>query len=106
MDAGGDTGSGRHMLGLRRAHPSGQRPHATTRWPSRPGVDQEAAEAMSGPPLLEMPGSFDLFYQQEYSGLVQLAFVLSGSRYGAEDIAQDALVAAWKRWRELEQPLA
>jgi RNA polymerase sigma-70 factor (ECF subfamily) len=53
-----------------------------------------------------MPGSFDAFYQEEYSGLVQLAFVLSGSRHGAEDIAQDALIAAWKRWRELEQPLA
>jgi RNA polymerase sigma-70 factor (ECF subfamily) len=37
---------------------------------------------------------------------VQLAFVLSGSRYGAEDIAQDALVAAWKKWGVLEQPLA
>jgi RNA polymerase sigma-70 factor (ECF subfamily) len=59
-----------------------------------------------GLPPLRLQGSFDLFYQQEYSGLVQLALVLSGSRYGAEDIAQDALVAAWKRWRELEQPLA
>jgi RNA polymerase sigma-70 factor (ECF subfamily) len=59
-----------------------------------------------GLPPLHLVGSFDLFYQQEYSGLVQLALVLSGSRYGAEDIAQDALVAAWKRWSELEQPLA
>jgi RNA polymerase sigma-70 factor (ECF subfamily) len=58
------------------------------------------------PPPLHLPGSFDLFYQEEYSGLVQLALVLSGSRHGAEDIAQDALVAAWKRWHELEQPLA
>jgi RNA polymerase sigma-70 factor, ECF subfamily len=107
MDAGGDTGSGRHTLGLLRAPPSGQRPPATTGWPSRPGVDQEQAGAMTdGLPPLHLVGSFDLFYQQEYSGLVQLAFVLSGSRYGAEDIAQDALVAAWKRWRELEQPLA
>jgi RNA polymerase sigma-70 factor, ECF subfamily len=107
MEAGGDTGSGRHILGLLRAHPSGQQPHATTRWPSRPGVDHKAAEAISDePPLLEVPGSFDLFYQQEYSGLVQLALVLSGSRHGAEDIAQDALVAAWKKWKELEQPLA
>jgi RNA polymerase sigma-70 factor, ECF subfamily len=59
-----------------------------------------------GPPPLRVIGSFDAFYQDEYGGLVQLAFVLSGSRYGAEDIAQDALVAAWKKWRELEQPLA
>jgi RNA polymerase sigma-70 factor, ECF subfamily len=107
MDAGGDTGSGHHTLGLRRAHLNGQLPHATTKWPSWPGVDQEAVEAMTdGPPRLRLPGSFDLFYQQEYSGLVQLALVLSGSRYGAEDIAQDALVAAWKRWGELERPLA
>jgi RNA polymerase sigma-70 factor (ECF subfamily) len=70
-------------------------------------MSQEEAGAMSdGLPPLRLPGSFDLFYQEEYSGLVQLAFVLSGSRYGAEDIAQDALVAAWKKWRDLEQPLA
>jgi RNA polymerase sigma-70 factor (ECF subfamily) len=107
MDAGGGTGSGRHTLGLRREHLSGQQPQATTRWPSPPGVDQEAAEAMTdGLPPLRLQGSFDLFYQEAYSGLVQLALVLSGSRYGAEDIAQDALVAAWKRWEELEQPLA
>lgn len=59
-----------------------------------------------GPAPLRLPGSFDAFYQEHYSGLVQLAFVLSGSRYGAEDIAQDALVAAWKKWGALEQPLA
>jgi RNA polymerase sigma-70 factor, ECF subfamily len=59
-----------------------------------------------GPLPFQLLGSFDLFYQEQYSGLVQLAFVLSGSRNGAEDIAQDALVAAWKRWSELEQPLA
>ena len=107
MDAGGDTGSSRHALGLLRAHPSGQRPPGTTRRPSRPDIDQEEAEAMTDEPApLRLAGSFDAFYQQEYSGLVQLAFVLSGSRHGAEDIAQDALVAAWKRWRELEQPLA
>jgi RNA polymerase sigma-70 factor (ECF subfamily) len=106
MDAGGDTGSRRYPPGLLQAHSSGYRPHGTTRSPSRPGVGQ-AAEAMTNwPPPLGLPGSFDAFYQDEYRGLVQLAFVLSGSRYGAEDIAQDALVAAWTRWRELEQPLA
>jgi RNA polymerase sigma-70 factor, ECF subfamily len=106
MDAGGDTGSRRHTPGLLHAHSSGHRPHATTRPPSGPGVGQEAEAMTNWPPPLRLPSSFDLFYQEEYSGLVQLAFVLSGSRYGAEDIAQDALVAAWKQWRELEQPLA
>jgi RNA polymerase sigma-70 factor, ECF subfamily len=107
MDAGRDTGSDRRTLALLRAHSSGQRPHGTATWPGRLGVDHEEAEAMTdGPPHMRLPGSFDAFYQEEYSGLVQLAFVLSGSRYGAEDIAQDALVAAWKKWRQLEQPLA
>jgi RNA polymerase sigma-70 factor, ECF subfamily len=107
MEAGGGNGSGRHALGLRRAHTSGQPHRGTTRRLSQPDMDQEAAEEMTDwSPSLRLPGSFALFYQEQYSGLVQLAFVLSGSRHGAEDIAQDALVAAWKRWRELEQPLA
>jgi RNA polymerase sigma-70 factor (ECF subfamily) len=107
MDAGGHTGSRRHTLGLPQALSSGHRPLGTTRSPSRPGVGREAETKTNGrPPPLRLSGSFDAFYQDEYSGLVQLAFVLSGSRYGAEDIAQDALVAAWKKWRELEQPLA
>jgi RNA polymerase sigma factor (sigma-70 family) len=106
MDGGRGTGSGLRSLAVLRAESSGQRPHGTT-WPGRPGEDQGQAEAMTdGPPHLRLAGSFDVFYQEEYSGLVQLAFVLSGSRSGAEDIAQDALVAAWKKWRELEQPLA
>ena len=70
-------------------------------------MDQGQAEVIaSKPPPLRLAGSFDVFYQEEYSGLVQLAFVLSGNRPGAEDIAQDALVAAWKKWCELDQPLA
>jgi RNA polymerase sigma-70 factor, ECF subfamily len=107
MDGGSDTGSGRRALAVLRAQSSGSLPHGTANWSGRPGVDQEQAEAMTdGRSPLRLAGSFDVFYQEEYSGLVQLAFVLSGSRSGAEDIAQDALVAAWKKWRELEQPLA
>jgi RNA polymerase sigma-70 factor, ECF subfamily len=106
MAAGGDTGSAGHP-GLVAAPAGGQRPPGPTGWSSRQGVDQQAAEAVTdGPAPLRLPGSFDAFYQEHYSGLVQLALVLSGSRYGAEDIAQDALVAAWKTWGALEQPLA
>jgi RNA polymerase sigma-70 factor, ECF subfamily len=107
MDAGGDTGPGRQTLGILRTSPNGQPRHDTTTRPGQPGADQQQGHADSdATPPLRLPGSFDAFYQEEYSGLVQLAFVLSGSRYGAEDIAQDALVAAWKKWHELEQPLA
>ena len=107
MDAGGDPGSGPHTLGLLRTSPNGQPRHVATTSPGQSGADQQQGQAdtdASAP--FRLPGSFDAFYQEEYSGLVQLAFVLSGSRYGAEDIAQDALVAAWKKWHELEQPLA
>lgn len=107
MEGGRNTGSGRRALAVLRAQSSGPRPHSTATWPGRPGVDHDQAEALTdGRSLLRLAGSFDVFYQEEYSGLVQLAFVLSGSRSGAEDIAQDALVAAWGKWRELEQPLA
>jgi RNA polymerase sigma factor (sigma-70 family) len=42
--------------------------------------------------------SFDAFYARERRALIGLAYVLSGSRAGAEDLAQDALVAAYRRW--------
>ena len=88
MDGRGESGSGRRALAVLRAASSGSRPHRPGTWPGRPGVDQEQAEVMTdGPPPLRLAGSFDVFYQEEYSGLVQLAFVLSGSRSGAEDIA-------------------
>jgi RNA polymerase sigma-70 factor (sigma-E family) len=50
---------------------------------------------------------FDAFFKREYRALVGLAFVLSGSRTAAEDIAQDALFAAHRRWSkvaDLDQP--
>jgi RNA polymerase sigma-70 factor, ECF subfamily len=63
-----------------------------------------AAESGGQPVLL--PERFEHFYEREYAGLVRLALVLSGSRYAAEDIAQDALLAAWRDWRRIDQPLA
>ena len=45
--------------------------------------------------------SFDGFYRREYRDVVGLAFALSGSRIAAEDIAQDAFVAAHKRWEQV-----
>jgi hypothetical protein len=99
MEAGHDTGSGRRSLAVLRAQSSRPRPKGTATWL---GIDQQQAEGTTDRrPHLRLPGSFDVFYQEEYGGLVQLAFVLSGSRSGAEDIAQDALVAAWNKWREL-----
>lgn len=43
-------------------------------------------------------GSFDDFYLREMRGLVALVLVLSGNASTAEDVAQDAMVAAYKDW--------
>ncbi|MGH8947441.1 MAG: sigma-70 family RNA polymerase sigma factor [Acidimicrobiia bacterium] len=42
--------------------------------------------------------SFDAFYRAEYRSVVALAAVLSGSRLGAEDLAQEAFAAAYRKW--------
>jgi len=41
---------------------------------------------------------FDGFYRDEFRGVVGLAYALSGSRSGAEDMAQDAFLAAHRSW--------
>lgn len=46
---------------------------------------------------------FDRFYVREYSGLVALAHALTGSRAHAEDIAQEAMLAAFRRWDEVSR---
>jgi RNA polymerase sigma-70 factor, ECF subfamily len=44
---------------------------------------------------------FDAFFRREYRALVGLGVVLTGDRAAAEDIAQEALLAAHRRWSEL-----
>jgi RNA polymerase sigma-70 factor (sigma-E family) len=44
---------------------------------------------------------FDAFFRREYRALVGLAVVLTGDRAAAEDLAQDALLAAHRKWDEL-----
>ncbi len=48
-------------------------------------------------PVRALP-NFEHFYRSEYRAVVGLAFALSGSRIAAEDIAQDAFIAAHKAW--------
>ncbi len=45
--------------------------------------------------------SFDAYYRRDYRSLVGLAFVLTGSHGVAEDLAQDALTEAHKRWSKV-----
>ncbi len=45
-----------------------------------------------------MVDSFDAYYRSDYRKLVGLAYVLTGSHWVAEDLAQDALTEAHRTW--------
>lgn len=50
---------------------------------------------------------FDSFYAREFPRMVNIAHAMSGSRMAAEDLAQEAMLAAYRRWPEvgaLERP--
>jgi RNA polymerase sigma-70 factor (ECF subfamily) len=49
-------------------------------------------------PAASLHEDFESFYARERKPVVGLAFVLSGSRSGAEDLAQDAFLMAYTRW--------
>ena len=44
---------------------------------------------------------FDQFYLENYRSVVALVYTLTGSRYGAEDIPQDAFLRTHRLWREV-----
>jgi RNA polymerase sigma factor (sigma-70 family) len=51
--------------------------------------------------------SFDRFYEREFPQMVNIAYAVSGSRMAAEDLAQEAMIVAYRRWNEvgsLERP--
>jgi RNA polymerase sigma factor (sigma-70 family) len=52
-------------------------------------------------PAVRAPEPFDSFFRREFRLLVGLAYALSGSHVAAEDIAQEALLAAYRRWDEV-----
>lgn len=52
-------------------------------------------------PVVRAIEPFDRFYAREFRSVVGLAYALSGSRSGAEDIAQEAFIAAHKKWAQV-----
>jgi DNA-directed RNA polymerase specialized sigma24 family protein len=46
--------------------------------------------------------AFDDFYRDEYRRLVPVIAALLGDRAGAEDVVQEALVEAQRRWATVE----
>lgn len=47
---------------------------------------------------LEGVESFDRYYRRDFRSVVGLAFVMTGSRWIAEELAQDAMADAYRRW--------
>lgn len=73
------------------------------------GTSGEPSVPVLALPEAGTPEDFAVFYRREYRGVVALAYALSGSRSGAEDLAQEAFLAAHRRWDDVsryEQPLA
>jgi len=63
-----------------------------------------AAEAAALEPSVDAGNeslTFDDFYRQEHRHVVGLAFVVTGNQWVAEDTAQDAFTAAFRRWRSI-----
>ena len=61
----------------------------------------------SRPEVERPPETFEDFYRREYPAVLGLAYALSGSRAGAEDLAQEAFFAAHRSWDRIagyEQP--
>jgi RNA polymerase sigma-70 factor (sigma-E family) len=50
--------------------------------------------------------SFGAFYRREYDPAVRLAWLLTGSRPGAEDVTQDAMAAVYRAFERVESPSA
>jgi RNA polymerase sigma-70 factor (sigma-E family) len=47
---------------------------------------------------------FQSFFAEHYERLCRLGFLLTGDPAQAEELAQDALVRTWRRWRLVRKP--
>ena len=68
---------------------------------TRPTRRTAPAPGDGGSQAVRLPGPFEAFYLQEYASVVKLAYALSGSRSGAEDIAQEAFLRAYRDWERV-----
>jgi RNA polymerase sigma-70 factor (sigma-E family) len=53
------------------------------------------------PPLVRAKPDFRAFYRGEYRAVLGLAYALSGDMATAEDLSQEAFMAAFRRWEEV-----
>ena len=52
-------------------------------------------------PLTRVVPGFDQFYADNWDAVAGLAYALSGSRVASEDLAQEAFLAAYRRWETI-----
>jgi DNA-directed RNA polymerase specialized sigma24 family protein len=66
-------------------------------------ISQEVSEEvlLAAVADVEIPGSLDAFYRSEFPRIVNIAYALSGGRLAAEDLAQDAMIAAHRQWNRV-----
>jgi RNA polymerase sigma-70 factor (sigma-E family) len=69
-----------------------------------PGRNRRVGEPAS--PARGRRSGFEQFTAEHGGGLVKLAYSLCGDRERAEDAVQEALVKVYKRWSQLDDPLA
>lgn len=67
-----------------------------------PTESKPSAPVSAVRPLAAVDRDFDAFCRREHGGLTGLAYVLTGSWTAAEDLAQDALFAAFRQWDSLQ----
>ena len=67
-------------------------------------MSEAADEAGVGPGGSGPPESLDEAYRRLWPALVRLAFLLTGSAGGAEDVVHDAVVAASRHWDRVDNP--
>ena len=58
----------------------------------------EAAGVPKHVPLVAASPAFEDIYRARYRPLLKLAYVLSGSHHAAEDVGQEAFLAAYRKW--------
>lgn len=64
-------------------------------------IHQRTVVSSPHDPLVGGVEPFDAFYRREIRRFVGLAYALSGSRLAADDIAQEAMLAAYRKWDEV-----